>query len=77
MLLKIKVSGSLVEACSLSELTDPCSKHIRVKQLRGYRNAKPVHLLKTDLVFVSGEELPNCWMEVNARGRRDSLARAS
>ena len=77
MLLKIKVSGSLVEACSLFELTDPCSKHIRVKQLRGYRDAKPVHLLKSDLVFVSGEELPNCWMTVNGRSRRDVLANAS
>jgi hypothetical protein len=77
MLLKIKVSGSLVEACSLSELTDPCSKHIRVKQLRGYRDAQPVHLLKTDLVFVSGEELPHCWMAVNTCARRSAIAQAS
>ncbi|GAB2196203.1 hypothetical protein [Sessilibacter sp. MAH4] len=65
MLLKVKVSGSLVEVCNLSELMDPCTKRIHIRELRGYKNAQPVHLQKSDLTFVSGEPLPTCWLQVH------------
>ncbi|WP_317929389.1 hypothetical protein [Halioxenophilus sp. WMMB6] len=69
MLLKLKSTGSLVEACSISELTDPCRTTAQVKNLKGYRDAEPVSIDKAELSFVSGEDLPNCWMQVNVHHR--------
>lgn len=66
MLLKHKKTGALVEACTLTELTDPCTTQVLVKNLKGYRAAEPTLVDKAMLVFVSGENLPNCWMKILA-----------
>lgn len=64
MLLKLKSSGALVEACSLRELTDPCKTTVTIKHLKGYRHSSAKVVDKSELVFVSGEDLPGCWMHV-------------
>jgi len=61
MLLKLKSNGLLVEVCQLSELTDPRRQGVTVKNLKGYRDASPLIVNKSELMFVSGEELPVCW----------------
>ena len=66
MLLKLKSTGALVEACSLKDLTDPCKNSVLVRSLKGYRESVAKLTDKSDLVFVSGEDLPGCWMRVIA-----------
>lgn len=61
MLLKDRKSGLLVEVCNLSELTNPHCRCVHTRKLKGYRHASPEMLMKTDLMFVSGEKLPGCW----------------
>jgi len=67
MFLKNKTNGDLARVVELSELTDPNSTTVTGRYHAGEEAGEPVSLAKTDLVFPSGEALPNCWVDAHYR----------
>ena len=67
MFLKNKTNGDLAQVVELSELTDPNSTTVTVRYHAGEEAGEPVGLAKADLVFPSGEALPNCWVDAHYR----------
>ncbi len=62
MFLKQKTEGHLIEVCHTDELFNPLRKGIMGQLHYGEEKQDPELYLKEDLVFISGEPLPKCWM---------------
>ncbi len=67
MFLKESQSGHLVQVLSLLELTNPFETRTQVQFQHGEELPDPEYVLKTDLVFPSGENLPRCWVDSHYR----------
>ncbi len=63
MFLKNKTSGELVEVLTLKSLFDPFLGEVAGRYQRGEEVQDPVQLEKTELIFPSGEPLPQCWID--------------
>lgn len=62
MFLKSKSSGDLVELLEVQNLCDPCKEEIKGRYHAGEEMQDPETFQKSNLIFPSGESLPQCWL---------------
>jgi hypothetical protein len=62
MFLKTQQDGSLVEVLELHQLFDPFNDRVLARLHAGEELQDPELILKSDLLFPSGEALPLCWL---------------
>ncbi|UPM50874.1 acetyltransferase [Synechococcus sp. A10-1-5-1] len=62
MFLKTRDDNSLVEVMELKQLFDPFAPQVLGRLHAGEELQEPGDLLKSDLIFPSGEPLPRCWL---------------
>ncbi len=67
MFLKHKDKGDLVEVLTLQDLFDPFSDTLIGRYQHGEEMQDPETFDKNDLVFPSGEHLPQCWLNAHYR----------
>jgi len=67
MLLKQKSSGHMVEVLSLIDLMNLNSHEVVGRYQEGEDLQDPEKFNKTDLAFLSGEDLPRCWTDPHYR----------
>ncbi len=65
MLLKDKTKDTLVEVLDLQALFDPNKSNVSGQIQAGQEEQNPESFKKDALKFPSGEELPQCWKDVN------------
>ena len=75
MFLKQRSTGHLVEVLSLTDLLNPNHARIVGRYNCGEELQDPEQFPKDDLIFPSGEVLPQCWVDVHYRD--DELKRGS
>jgi hypothetical protein len=63
MFLKTRSDGSLVEVLSLTQLFDPFAIQVEGQLHAGEEKQDAESFTKAELVFPSGESLPNCWVD--------------
>ncbi|MCG7496657.1 acetyltransferase [Vibrio sp. Of7-15] len=62
MFLKEDRTGDLVDVIDMSSLTNPFMTDVSVQFQSGEDLADPVTIDKQKLIFPSGEQLPECWL---------------
>ena len=67
MFLKQTQSGHLVEILKLTDLFNPNHSEVVGRFHYGEEAQDPEQFNKTDLVFLSGENLPRCWTDPHYR----------
>jgi len=67
MLLEQKSTGRTVEILSLRDLFDPYHTRIVGRYHYGEEVQDPEQYDKADLIFLSGEALPRCWVDPHYR----------
>jgi len=67
MLLKLKQAVGLVDIVQPSELWDPFIVNVRICRLRGEEQQDEELLAKHQLCFLSGEALPQSWIDPHYR----------
>ncbi|WP_223669138.1 acetyltransferase [Kangiella shandongensis] len=67
MYLKESTNGHLVEVLELSDLFDPFQTTIKGRLHYGEEIQEPETFAKSDLVFLSNESLPRCWLDPHYR----------
>ncbi len=65
MLLKNKQDDELIEISEIEELIDPFKDKVTGQMQAGQNEQPPEPFNKQDLVFPSGENLPQCWLDSN------------
>ena len=73
MLLKQKSSGHMVEVTNYINLIDLNINEVIGRYQEGEEVQDPDKFNKSDLIFLSGEELPRCWSDPHYRD--DELTR--
>lgn len=73
MFLKNRFNGDIIDVISLDKLTDLYQSTVIGRYQAGEELQDPEVVNKTDLIFLSGEELPNCW--TNPHYRDDQIRR--
>jgi len=73
MFLQEKLHHEMIEILSLSDLFDPFHKTVEGRYQHGEEIQDPEKFDKLNLQFLSGEDLPACWL--NAHYRDDELNR--
>jgi hypothetical protein len=63
MFLRTRQDGSLLEVLSLPQLFDPFATQLQGRLHAGEELQEPELFLKADLLFPSGESLPQCWLD--------------
>lgn len=63
MFLRHKLSGDLVEVLALPEVYDPGQKITKGRFHAGEEIQDPEPFSKEELIFPSGESLPQCWLD--------------
>jgi hypothetical protein len=69
MYLKDTASGDLVEVLDLAAMFDPCQPRVKGRFHAGEELQEPAEFGKSNLVFPSGELLPECWTNPGYRIR--------
>ncbi len=67
MFLKDKTNGELVEVLTLKNLFDPFLDEVVGRYQQGEEVQDPEKLKKAELLFPSGEPLPQCWIDPHYR----------
>ena len=67
MLLQDKETGNLVEVEDVLSLIDPTESEIVIQVQAGEEEQDPEPILKKNVIFPSGEDLPRCWIDANYR----------
>ena len=67
MLLKQKSSEHMVEVANLLDLMNLNHAEVVGRFQEGEEQQDPVTFNKTELVFLSGEDLPRCWTDPHYR----------
>ena len=67
MFLKHAVNGKMVEVLSLSDLFNPNRDDLVGRYHVGEELQDPEKFPKSDLIFLSDESLPRCWLDVHYR----------
>ena len=67
MFLKVKANNDLVEVLSMRDLFDPYVSDIVGRYQRGEEVQDAEKFAKADLIFPSGEVLPQCWIDAHYR----------
>ncbi len=70
MFLKHNPSGDIVEVLDLEALFDPFRIEIKGRFHAGEEMPDPAGFRKSEMVFLSGERLPRCWIDPRYRERR-------
>ena len=65
MLLKNTQDDGLIEITEIQELIDPFKDKVTAQTQEGQNEQPPEPFNKKDLVFPSGESLPQCWLDSN------------
>lgn len=71
MFLQEKQNHEMIEVLSLNELFDPFNQTLVGRYQHGEEVQDPETFSKSNLQFLSGEDLPECWL--NAHYRDDEL----
>jgi hypothetical protein len=72
MYLKHKPSSDMVEVLELKELVDPCRDNVTGRFHVGEELQEPTSFSKADLIFPSGEALPQCWIDPDYKSKKQS-----
>ena len=72
MFLKERARGELVEVMSNDDLFNPFINELSCRYNHGEELQVPETFRKIDLSFLSGEELPQCWMDSHYRDQEIS-----
>ncbi len=67
MLLKQKSSGHMIEVSDLVSLINLNVDEVTGRSQEGEETQDPAIYKKSELVFLSGEELPRCWVDPHYR----------
>lgn len=67
MFLQEKLHHEMIEILSLSDLFDPFNKTLVGRYQHGEEVQDPEKFDKTNLQFLSGEDLPECWLDAHYR----------
>ena len=67
MLLRQRKSGHMVEVMNLFDLVNLNSDEVTGRFQEGEDVQEPDKFKKNDLVFLSGEALPKCWVDPHYR----------
>ncbi|MCB1877089.1 MAG: acetyltransferase [Chromatiales bacterium] len=67
MFLKHTSNGHLVEVLALQDLFDPHRANVVGRYNVGEEMPEPALFDKSELMFPSGEDLPNCWLDAHYR----------
>lgn len=65
MLLKSQQEDGLIKIKEVDELIDPFKEEIMGQVQAGQNEQPPKSFQKSDLLFPSGEKLPQCWVDSN------------
>ena len=69
MLLKTKKDDVLVEIAEVTELINPSKEEVMAQIQEGQEEQPSESFKKSDLVFPSGENLPQCWLDSNYQSK--------
>ena len=67
MFLQEKLHHEMIEILSLNELFDPFNKTLVGRYQHGEEVQDPEKFNKSNLQFLSGEDLPECWLDAHYR----------
>jgi hypothetical protein len=67
MYLKHRDTERLVEVLSVNDLYNPLHTELVGRYHYGEEVQEAERFAKTDLIFLSGEDLPRCWTDVHYR----------
>ena len=67
MLLKERISGHMAEVLNFVDLINLNCDEVVGRYQEGEEAQDPMKFKKTDLIFLSGEELPKCWTDPHYR----------
>ncbi len=67
MFLKERNNGHMIEVLSLKDLFNLYQQHIIGRDQVGEEAQEPESYKKSELLFLSGEELPRCWVDPDYR----------
>ena len=67
MFLKNPSNQHLIEVLSLGDLFDPFKDEVEGRYNWGEEIQEPEKFRKKDLIFLSGEVLPRCWVDSHYR----------
>ncbi|PLY16638.1 MAG: acetyltransferase [Sedimenticola sp.] len=67
MFVKHAKNGKLVEVLSLTDLFNPNHAELVGRYNVGEELQDPEKFIKKELIFLSGEPLPQCWVDVHYR----------
>ncbi len=67
MFLKHRLNHDLVEVLNVAELWDPFVPLVLGRYHAGEEMQDPEPFEKVDLIFLSGERLPQCWIDAHYR----------
>jgi len=67
MFLKNRYNGDIIDITTLEKLTDVYQKSVTGRYQAGEEQQEPQDINKSDLQFLSGEELPLCWTDPHYR----------
>ncbi len=67
MLLKFKQDDALIEIEDIKRLVNPGEPKVLGRIQSGEEEQDPADYAKVELLFLSGESLPLCWMDDNYR----------
>lgn len=67
MFLQDKLHHEMIEILSLSDLFDPFNKTLIGRYQHGEEVQDPEKFNKSNLQFLSGEALPECWLDAHYR----------
>ncbi len=67
MFLQEKLNHEMIEILSLSDLFDPFNKTLVGRYQHGEEVQDPEKFNKSNLQFLSGEDLPECWLDAHYR----------
>jgi hypothetical protein len=62
MFLKNSSNGDVVEILDIQGLTNPVHEKVAGRYHAGEELQDPENFKKSDLIFLSGESLPKCWL---------------
>ena len=67
MFLQEKLNHEMIEILSLNDLFDPFNKTLVGRYQHGEEVQDPEKFAKSNLQFLSGEDLPECWLDAHYR----------
>ena len=70
MFLKHRNNGDMVDVSDISDLTNLFHQRVLGRYQAGEELQDFEEFNKADLLFLSGEELPRCWMDADYRTKK-------